>query len=178
MLIHLHDMLCHSCGPHPILYTSFHLHLHGCWCLFFLPQFQDTEWVHCQKLVYFTYNVLNLVLFGNLMVYHFSMLHLIVCAFVNICFKRVGKTSKSDICCCNESVLWKSREVCFSSKEWPKERRLSVPLNELAGWGYFSSNETWNWFETLWFFDTESSEDCGITVILVTAPAYWWKQQS
>lgn len=78
--------------------------------------------------------------------------YLIVCAFVNICFKRVGKTSKSDICCCNESVLWKSMEVCFSSKEWPKERRLSVPLNELAGWGYFSINETWNWFDSLIFW--------------------------
>lgn len=94
------------------------------------------------------------------------------------CCSRERETWKSDICWFNESVLRKSREICFSFREQHEEGRVIFPLDELIGWGYLSSIETWSWFETLWWFDTESSEDCGITVILVTAPAYTWKQQS
>lgn len=89
--------------------------------------------------------------------------------------REKNETSKSRICL-HESILWKSTDTLQSAREQNDERRVNVSLDVLACWGYLFSIETWNAFETFWWFDKGSNEDRWITAKLVTGPAYWWKK--
>jgi hypothetical protein len=86
------------------------------------------------------------------------------------------QTSISNICWSNELVLLKSTEVWWSSGGEHAWRRVRVPLDELAGRGHLPSKETGKGFETLQWLDAKCSIDRGITIRMVTAPAYRLKR--
>lgn len=71
------------------------------------------------------------------------------------------------------SEIYRSLMILGGEHAW---RRVRVPLDELAGRGHLPSKETRKWFETLQWLDAKCSIDCGITIRMVTAPAYRLKR--
>ena len=76
----------------------------------------------------------------------------------------------SSICWFNELVLVNLMEFRFSPSGWMDEKRGIVLFIKLAGWGYLSSEDMEDWFETLLRFDVEIKDDRGIATKLVILP--------